>query len=380
MSNEPSGPADSIRRRKIPPASTPLANGDGQKGKEHVKFVVGREDDEGEDKSLDSDHHDQTNSSRRESLDQERSNNGTPSHSRTPRKSSTVYLGSYVNLSTPQSRRSSGQNTPSTAQNPFTIAHLEQLSAKLRLSKVAPKNYGLEETRDGFFDANFGRPPDILIPESVRKPHTIFSFESFVHNQGKSFRGIWHTMLHTRKRMSLFQSVLAYMIAYIICLIPIVRAWLGRGAYFMVLATIINHSGRTVGAQIEGTFLCVLGAALGLATGTLTLFISTSTGPARANSGALIATALLVLLPILAWWRARYVRFFQFYIASGLALLYMTTERIERVPDYKKLRDFAVPWVLGLAVCLLVNFTVFPDSGGRDIAYVPYLSLVNLIY
>jgi hypothetical protein len=90
----------------------------------------------------------------------------------------------------------------------------------------------------------------------------------------------------------------------------------------MVVSTIINHPGRTIGAQIDGTFLTIVGSALGLGYGAFALWVSDSTPTARRGYGGILATFLVLFMGAIAALRSYYIRMYQLVLCAGIAISY----------------------------------------------------------
>ncbi len=296
---------------------------------------------------------------------------------------SNVYLGSYQQsprYSRVSSDRSVAANTPDNPIPPSQRASISHAQLEHLLHHVDPEldTYGLEELRDGFFDASFDRPPDINTPELLRKASNSLPRSLRTPSPvklGQSWMKKWHdvgTLLRqvvtTDSGLRLAKSFLAFFIAYIICLIPRASDWLGRYSYIMTLSAIINHSGRPLGSQIDGLILTVLGTSAGLGWGALALYVSTSTGPARSGYGGTLATFLVLLTMSLAWLRCVFIRFYQAVICAGIALSYTCLADTSQVVGWKKIFDYGVPWTLGQAIGLTISLLLFPDTGSRSLA------------
>ena len=189
--------------------------------------------------------------------------------STTKRKSNPdVYLGSYGKVAehTRSSLRASIE-----AEDPYGSvsrsrrASTSQLHIQLlrQAIDVDIDTYGLSELRDGFFDASFHRPDtremefdnnyDIKerLPAAFRRYHPL-SIRRFIPQQWREFREFLFQLQEFSLGIRMLKTFLGYFIAYIICLIPTSRNWLGRYNYIMAISTIINHAGRPLGSQIDG--------------------------------------------------------------------------------------------------------------------------------
>ncbi|EWC48396.1 hypothetical protein DRE_02165 [Drechslerella stenobrocha 248] len=290
---------------------------------------------------------------------------------RTPATYTKVYRGSYGATPISRSRLASGQVTPrgggSSAANSIP---LDQFISRLQLEADDLEDYGVEELRDGFFDASFYKMPrkDLATARRQRKIRSPFSLRTFFRLQKEGIYRFYGGIRYTRRKYALMRAVTGYMIAYILCLIPAVQRWLGPYQFIMVISTIFNHAGRSIGSQIEGTIASLLGTGLGLGVGLLALWISTVTPTARDNYGAFLAVCLLVVLPVLAWGRARFARVFQLSSSTGFSLFFLICERVGRTPHYHKAWEFGVPWAIGVAITQFVSVVVFPNPGNAQIA------------
>ncbi|KAK6580262.1 hypothetical protein PZA11_007284 [Diplocarpon coronariae] len=223
-------------------------------------------------------------------------------------------------------------------------SHLESLRHDLDLDL---ETYGVEEFRDGFFDASFLKPPEVnheelmrdaecTLPAAFKKPNPL-SPKAFFPHQWQGIKEVVKDVAATRAGIKLTKSFLAFFIAYILCLIPAARVWLGRYSYIMVISTIINHPGRTVGAQIDGAFTTIFGSATGLGWGAFALWISDSTSVARRGYGGILATFLLLFMGTIAAIRSYFVRSYQMVICAGIAIIYTCLADTAEEVHWKKL-------------------------------------------
>lgn len=244
---------------------------------------------------------------------------------------------------------------------------------------IDPDTYGVVEERDGFFDAMFlKRTP--LLPESFveRSRATLpadfdkgspLAARRFIPRQIQDIRTVLRRVTTTRTGIRLIRSFTAYFAAYILCLIPAVRAWLGRYHYIIAVSVILNHPARTLGAQIEGAIFTTIGTAAGIGWGVCGLLLSTSTSAASAGYGGILALSSALFIGVVAWIRSFYARFYQMVVCAGVAITFTTLAQTQgNVIVWQKLRDYAVPWLLGQAIALLVNCAIFPDAGARPLA------------
>ena len=292
-----------------------------------------------------------------------------------------IYLGSYGH------RRSRSRGSPvvytkspvssvgGTPRASMSHSHLEDLLRDLNLDL---ETYGVEELRDGFFDASFFKPPttdhdhlmrdaECTLPAAFRKKHPP-SPSNFQPKQWHGIISVCRNVTTTRAGIKLTKSFLGFYIAYILCLVPSIRQWLGRYSYIMVLSAIINHPGRTVGAQLDGTFLTIFGTATGLGWGAFALWVSDSTAPARRGYGGVIAAFLVIFMGTIAALRSYFIRTYQLVICAGIAVTYTCLADTSEHVQWRKLFNYAIPWLFGQALCLLICCTLAPDAGARPLA------------
>ncbi|KAI1100918.1 hypothetical protein F4804DRAFT_335760 [Jackrogersella minutella] len=243
----------------------------------------------------------------------------------------------------------------------------------------ANNSYGIAELRDGFFDAVFLPPEEVdfqdlmkqaelTLPYAFRKKNPL-SVRNFLPKQWHEVKGVVRRVTTTRAGIRLLKSFLAFFIAYILCLIPRVQARLGRYSYIMVISTILNHPGRTLGAQVDGTVLTIIGTATGLGWGAFGLWVSTATATARLGYGGILAGFLFIYVFLIACLRSYYIRIYQAIICAGIAIVYTCLAEVSGTEvSWSKLLDYGIPWVLGQAISLLICCTVFPDAGARPLA------------
>ncbi|KAI5467737.1 hypothetical protein BGZ63DRAFT_410626 [Mariannaea sp. PMI_226] len=242
-------------------------------------------------------------------------------------------------------------------------------------------SYGVSEVRDGFFDALFLKGPPVekdevidqetaALPVGFEKSHPL-SPKAFFPRQVHELRSVVRRVTTTRAGIKLLKSFTAFFIAYVLCLVPAIRDWLGRYDYFMVVSIIINHPARTFGSQVDGAVLTVLGAVCGLAWGTLGLLLSTCTPAASAGYGGILAMFLALFMAATSYIRSFFIRFYQAVLAAGIAVAFTTLAEVgPQTIQWDKLRNYAVPWLLGQAIALVVNVVLFPDAGNRPLAVV----------
>ncbi|KAI1403924.1 hypothetical protein F4819DRAFT_495116 [Hypoxylon fuscum] len=244
----------------------------------------------------------------------------------------------------------------------------------------ANNSYGVTELRDGFFDAVFLPPEELdfqdlmkqaelTLPYAFRKKNPL-SIRKFLPRQCHEIKGVVRRVTTTRAGIRLLKSFLAFFIAYILCLIPPVQTRLGgRYCYITVISTILNHPGRTLGAQVDGTILTILGTATGLGWGAFGLWVSTATATARIGYGGVLAVFLFLYIFIIACLRSYYIRTYQAVICAGIAISYTCLAEVSATEvSWSKLLAYGLPWLTGQAISLVICCTVVPDAGARPLA------------
>ena len=249
---------------------------------------------------------------------------------------------------------------------------------------IDDKEFGLEtfdlaEYRDGFFDAFFLKPRPVdreeldaraeqALPATFHRRHPL-SIRAFLPRQWRGIKHVVRVVTTTRGGVKLSKSFLAVFAAYLLCLAPTVRHWLGRYSYIMVVSAILNHPGRTVGAQLDGAVFTILGTVTGLGWGSFGLWLSTSTADAKVGYGAILAMFLALYVAMIAAFRSYFIRFYQFVICAGIAISYACLAEVSgHLIQWRKLLDYGLPWALGQGICLFICVVWFPDAGARRLA------------
>ena len=267
----------------------------------------------------------------------------------------------------------------STVPSPRVSTSHMQLEHLIQAVDVDLNGYGLEESRDGFFDASFNRPvkgnhDDLMeeaaetLPDAFGKESHPTSFRRFLPQQLREAKTALREVVSSRAGIRLLKSFLGFFITYIICLISHSRDWLGKYTYIMVVSAIFNHPGRPIGSQLEGAFLTIFGTIAGLGWGALALYVSTSTATAKSGYGGILATFLVLFAALIGWLRCVFIRLYQAVICAGIAIVYTTLADTSENVGWKKVFDYGIPWVLGQGVCLVIAVLVFPDAGSRSLA------------
>ncbi|KAH8808461.1 hypothetical protein F5884DRAFT_732843 [Xylogone sp. PMI_703] len=292
---------------------------------------------------------------------------------------SSIYMGSYIHSPRRSISRSGAVNSgASTPISPRYSMSQSQLDFLLQDLYVDLETYGMDEYRDGFFDASFLKPPKVshealmreaedTLPRYLRKSHPL-SIKYFLPDQIEEAKDVFFKVTTTRAGIKLTKSFLAFFIAYILCLVPAVNNWLGRYSYIMIISAVINHPGRTVGSQIDGVILTIVGTALGLGWGSLALWVSDSTAVAERGYGGILATFQLLAMGGIAALRSYYIRVYQLVISAGMSLLFTVLADTSRTIVWSKLYSYGISWLFGQAICLSICCTIFPDAGARPLA------------
>lgn len=289
-----------------------------------------------------------------------------------------VYLGSYARAS-PRASLNGRAYRESPIPSPRASTSHVQLKHLLHAVDADLETYGVDELRDGFFDASFYRPlrrhhddlmqkASLTLPNSFKHKNHPLSVRRFFPQQLRELRSFFGQISTSNSGIRLLKSFLGFFLTYIICLIPASRDWLGRYNYIMVVSAILNHPGRAIGSQLDGALLTIIGTAAGLGWGSLALFVSTSTPTAQSGYGGVLATFLVVFAAAIGWLRCVFIRFHQAVLCSGIAICYVCLADTSRDVSWTKVFDYGIPWLLGQAICLVVSAVVFPDAGSRSLA------------
>ncbi|KAF5251498.1 hypothetical protein FANTH_3429 [Fusarium anthophilum] len=258
----------------------------------------------------------------------------------------------------------------------MSIMQIDQIISDDRMNM---ETYGVAEMRDGFFDALFLKPdpidPDEVVerskaslPKEFEKSHPL-SAKHFLPRQLHEFKSVMRKVATTRAGIQLLKSFLAFFIAYVLCLIQPVHAWLGYNDYIMVVSTIINHPGRNFGSQVDGTVGTIIGTAAGLAWGYVAILISESTSDALKAYGWILIVVSAVFFAGIALIRSIFIRLYQTVLCAGIALAFTTLGLTDdNAFTWHKPLQYGIPWLLGQAIALAVNCLVFPDAGNRLLA------------
>lgn len=279
-----------------------------------------------------------------------------------------------------EAESSSSPKRPRLQSRQSSVASLSQLSQLLSDADARDAdNYGVTELRDGFFDAIFlkrsakGRQLEKETLESTLPVEfdelSPLALGDFFPRQWREIQAVLRRVTKTRVGIQLLKSFIAIFTAYLLCLVPAVRSWLGTYHYILVVSTVFNHPARSIGSQLDGVLLTTAGTAAGFGWGVVGLLLSTSTENTRAGYGGILAMFLALFIATLAWIRAFFIRFYQAVLCAGITIIYTTLADTDgRSIKWEKLLRYLIPWLLGQALSLLVNVAIFPDTGSYRVS------------
>jgi hypothetical protein len=317
---------------------------------------------------------------------------GTPSHSRpvSIRQLSSSYINSLgPDTESPHlghSRNNSLQPQP--PGSPFLYASFSQNHLEALLGQndePVRETFGVEELRNGFFDAVF--VPRTLIERLAYNAVKAAAddaadsavdetsagatdLKKMINRAVNSMRKLVHLFLriHSFGCPPFAKAFMAYMVCYILCLVKVVGNWLGQYCYFMCLAAILHHAGHSSGNQLEITAQTIIGGALGLGWGALAVYVSSSTSVANNGYGGILAAFTIVIVAITAWFRASFIRLYHGIIAFSYIFISTTIFETGELPhNWRLLWDIGIPYLMGVLLVLLVNLMVMPDFGHTSI-------------
>lgn len=247
---------------------------------------------------------------------------------------------------------------------------------------VVRSGFGLEEFRDGFFDAIYSPISFIekLAYESVSQESEAMAIAekspSLYTSAISSLRMVVYSMMSPHNGVKLFKAFITYFVAYILCVIGPVGRWLGHYRLFFPLACVLHQAAHSSGSQIEIFIQCAGGIALGLGVGSLSYFVSTSTQSAQSGYGGLQAVSVVFMTFLVAWVRASFIRLYHGMIAFHMAHLFMAVVNVSEIRDWYRVRLFAVPYGLGVALTLVLNLLIVPDFFHNE-AFTSFLDAIE---
>ncbi|KHO11768.1 acid phosphatase AphA [Metarhizium robertsii ARSEF 23] len=281
-----------------------------------------------------------------------------------------------VSLNRPHITKHSRPRLESRRSSAMSIAQIDQVLSDHDMDE---DTYGVSEVREGLFEAIFLKPLHLNVADLLERSKTTLpaQFDKsnplapkyFVSRQWHQLNSLFRRIATTREGIRLFKTFSAFFIAYCLCLSPGVRGWLGPYNYMMVISVILNHPARTLGGQIEGTVLTIVGTTIGIGWGIIGLLLSTSTLAASAGYGGILAMFLALFMLALACIRAFFIRFYQAVLCAGIAIMFTTlADTNSQSVIWNNLRSYAVSWLFGQVIALVVNVLIFPDAGSRALA------------
>ncbi|CCF58620.1 hypothetical protein KAFR_0F00230 [Kazachstania africana CBS 2517] len=228
-------------------------------------------------------------------------------------------------------------------------------------------DYKFEELRDGFFTGLFANPESPMDTNLPLPPKSEELSKSYFI---KSHRKVFLHQL-TKKYTEIFKYFLAYLIAYILCVIHPVGNWLGdEYRYFIPLAVLLHHPARNVGVQLEITLESLIGGIFGVGWSSLAWYVSTSRGPAIRFQGALLFLSMMLALLISTWLRNFYKRLLYPSLTFGISIIYFHSVQIVKNKtdlNWRLYREFSLSYIVGMLISLSVNILIFPQSGNTEL-------------
>ncbi|KAF9770906.1 hypothetical protein IL306_011478 [Fusarium sp. DS 682] len=259
-----------------------------------------------------------------------------------------------------------------------SVMSIMQIDQIISDDRINIETYGVSEIRDGFFDALFLKPDSVdleevaerakaTLPKEFERSHPL-SAKYFLPRQLHELKSVARKVATTRAGIKLLKSFLAFFVAYILCLIPQVQAWLGRLDYIMVVSTIINHPGRNFGSQVDGAVGTIIGTAAGLTWGIVGHLLSASINDVHREYAGILVPFSALFFASIAYIRSRFIRLYQTVLCAGIAVAFAILAGGTGPNPWHKFLEYAIPWLLGQAIALSVNCLVFPDAGNRLLA------------
>lgn len=308
-----------------------------------------------------------------------------PEETKPPRRRESVFKRRWTRRDTddPYHRRESYLDIPSDKfdrmRRRSSTVNLELVAQLIEKDELEIDSQGVAELRDGWFDAIFLKAPRLdresllkharsTLPAAFEKTSPL-SIRDFLPKQRRQLKSVLLKTTTTNAGIQLLKAFLGFFVAYILCLVPRVRYWMGRYSYIMVVSTIVNHPARPFGAQLDGTVSTILGTVAGLGWGVLGLLLAYSSLAARAGFAGILVLFFSIFLAGAAFIRSYFPRLFHFSISAGIAMCYTCLAEVDgQEINWPKLFSYGVPWVLGQAICLVINIVFFPEAGSRRLA------------
>ncbi|MCJ1383123.1 hypothetical protein MMC17_006236 [Xylographa soralifera] len=268
------------------------------------------------------------------------------------------------------------------------MSHL-QLEYLLAGVETEIDTYGVDDLRDGFFDASFYRPINRDHANMTRRasetlplsliPEEHLSLSQSCVQQILLLVKIFKTVATSRAGIKLSKSFLGVFICYTLSLIPAAKTWLGKYSYVAAISAIINHPGRSIGSQVDGAVLTTIGTLVGLSWGCLAQYVSAYDSLNSAGRPGVLAVFLFVFTALFGWLRCGYVRFYQANIAAGIAICYACLTNAPSISFKDRLTVYLIPWEVGQIITLTVCFLLFPAAGTRPLVISFHGSLQAIV-
>ncbi|AAS50600.2 ABL171Wp [Eremothecium gossypii ATCC 10895] len=240
----------------------------------------------------------------------------------------------------------------------------------LRLEKLAEgsgweelQDYGLEELRDGFFDASYSRPQRVAATEPPVS--TSPKAQSPLAVRCKAFRD--RLRVHWK---AVVKFTVAYLAAMFLCLVRPASDWIGDVySCFLPVAVLIHHPVRTVGVQLEITVQSIVGLALGQGWSALWWYVCSVARVGR-HEGALLFLSLVLSGLWSSWLAAAYGRLVYMSVSFGITATFFATSMPPSegsLPIWRHFWDQGMSYLFGLLLSLLVCIFLFPRFGHATI-------------
>ncbi|CAI4057028.1 Bre4p SKDI_04G0170 [Saccharomyces kudriavzevii IFO 1802] len=256
---------------------------------------------------------------------------------------------------------------------------LENLTKDKHWEEV--EDFGLEELRDGFFDAAFTKPDsksrsynsNVDDDDGAARKKSQSSFSKFyLYVWAVIYKPIVHFPRDLRDNWaSIFKFFVAYFIAMVICVIRPSGKWVGHEfRYFLPIAVLIHHPVRNIGVQLEMTVSSVIGAGFGLGWSALAWYVSTATKPTANYQGGILFQSLTMALLLAIWVRSVYRRLFYLTLSFSMSIIFTHTVRLASSKldlKWQVFWDFGISYLFGILLSLLVCICVSPHSGNAEL-------------
>ncbi|CCK70544.1 Bre4p KNAG_0E02850 [Huiozyma naganishii CBS 8797] len=235
-------------------------------------------------------------------------------------------------------------------------------------------DFQLEELRDGFFDPMFTKPEKNTAdyydsyPKRIKK--RTYSIQTILPTIKQFFTGKFKDNCKN-KWPQVLKFVLSFFISFVLCVIRPSGVWIGHNhRYLMPIAAILHHPVRNIGVQLEMTAFSILGLVFGLGWSSLAWYVSTATKVVSNFQGGILFQSLFMALMFSVWLKSYYPRFMYFGTSFGMAIIYTHTVELVHHASMMRwmfFRDFALSYVFGLILSLLICVLIYPHSGNESL-------------